>query len=102
MSRHVNISEARRQLFELFEEVTTNKRLRIVIGHRDSEEEAVLLSRHEVERLERRASSSDRRSEFALVGTATLRSKPEDVLKDVRAAQNLLSAEKLDGLMPRR
>lgn len=97
MGKRLNVSEARRQLFDLFEEVTSNRRARIVIGHRDSDQEAVLLSRVEVERLERLARSG-RRSEFSLVGSAVLNVDAEDVLKRVRAEQDLLHEEKLASL----
>jgi len=81
------ISRARRELFDLFEQVVSKARARVLIGHRDYDDQAVLISRKELERLEERARAAETTSPFALAGTATISGAPEDVLTGVRRRQ---------------
>lgn len=88
------ISRARRELFDLFEQVVSKRRVRVLIGHRDSDDEAVLISKRELERIEERARASDASSAFSLPGTATIEGSPEDALAGVRRAQEELREKK--------
>ena len=98
MEKHVMISQARRQLFDLFEEVVSKGRTRVLIGHRDSDAQAVLISRKELDRLEARARVSETASAFALAKTATIKGAPEDVLAGVRRQQAELKEAKTRSL----
>ena len=92
VTKYLKVTEARRQLFELFEEVTSNTRARVIIGHRDVEGEAMLVSRKEIERLEQRARAAG--SAFSIAGTASLNVAPEAVLHEVRREQRRRAREK--------
>jgi hypothetical protein len=92
MTKLLKVSEVRKHIYDLFAEVVENPRARVVITHRDATEQAVLLSRSELARLEQRAATSS--SGFSLFGSATLQGAPEDVLADVRREQRDLGGAK--------
>jgi PHD/YefM family antitoxin component YafN of YafNO toxin-antitoxin module len=102
MEKHVMISQARRDLFDLFEEVVSKGRTRVLIRHRDSDEQAVLISRKELGRMEARARASETAAAFSLAESATIHGAPEDVLTGVRRRQAELEAAKAHSLSSKR
>ena len=96
--KRVMISRARRDLFDLFEEVVAHGRKRVRIGHRDSKAEAVLISKAELDGLEARARAAESASPFCLVGSATITGAAEDVLAGTRAQQTALRETKEQAL----
>jgi hypothetical protein len=94
----LKVSEVRRQIYDLFAEVTESPRTRVVIEHRDARQAAVLISAEELARLERRARAATGNESFKLAGSARLQGDPLTVLQDVRADQRTRAADK-DGAL---
>jgi hypothetical protein len=95
------LSVARAELYELFDEVTSNQGHKVVLQHRGSSREAALVGREYLERLERLAASPQAPLErFRLSGTATLATAPDAVLAAVRAEQRELADKKARVLDP--
>ena len=88
----VPLTEARKQLFQLVEELLTGRRDRVALSHRGHEEQVVLLRAAEVERMEAEIAALRRRSAVSeprpLWGIATIVGDPETVLTEIRAEAN--------------
>lgn len=84
----MNISAARKELPSLFDLVTDRDGEKVVITRRDGQRAAVLVSHGYVEQLElvvRRAP----RQPFRLIGSGRLLVAPDEILTDIRAAEDL-------------
>ncbi len=92
MAKRMLISAARKQLFDLFDEVVANSGRRVVIGRRDVTSEAVLIGLNYVEQLERARPGS---STFKLQGSARALTSPELLVEELRAPQAQHWREKL-------
>ena len=97
MERPVMLSEARKQLFDLFKQVTAAEGRKVVIGHRDSAKLVVLVSKEHLDQLEVRGQHEvglSGQAAFALFGSATLNIAAEDVLRASRREDGALSRQK--------
>ena len=108
MAKQLSISAARKALFGLFEQVTAVEGVKVVIGHRNSLKQAVLVDKDYVESLERVRHGTSRlasRRPFSLFGSATLLVPADEVLTDIRREQRVLverKARRLDPVAKRR
>ena len=102
MAKRVNISAARRDLPALFDRVTRDTRVKVVIQRRDTSSEAVLVSREYLDHLERGARQARLGSPFRLIGSGELLTPIEDAIAGVREAESREAAARLDQLPPRR
>ena len=95
--KSITITEARRRLFDLFEEVLERGDAVVAIEHRDRKERAVLVSESYVRSLEARVAALEAKngSGFRLIGSATLVGDPDTILDEVRARQAELFEAKL-------
>ena len=95
--KSVTITEARRVLFDLFEEVLSKGDAVIAIEHRNRKERAVLASESYVRSLEARVAALEARtgSGFRLIGSVTAVGDPDTILDEVRARQAELFEAKL-------
>jgi hypothetical protein len=102
MSRRVKISEARRTLFDLVEEVTSAADGVVWIEHRDRAEAAALVSAQYLRGLERRLEELRRQAgSFTLEGSMRVVGTPADLeadLADLRRSQAELSEAKFRDL----
>ena len=96
MADRRSISTARRQLFDLFDQVTGSEGDRVVIARRNAPKEAVLVSREYLDHLENTTRHLARRAAkaFSLFGSATLLVPPDDVLRATRQEQAHLRTRK--------
>lgn len=83
MERIRTLSQARGELFTLFEEVTAHAGRKIILRHRGSEHDAVLVSRDYLRVLEQ-ARADAASGSFALFGSATLHGDLEEGLAAIR------------------
>lgn len=104
MGQRRTISTARRQLFDLFDQVTATDGEKIIIVRRNVPKAAVLVSRDYLEQLETTTRQLTRggAEAFSLFGSAALSGSPDDVLRATRREQTRLGARKRDSLSPRR
>ena len=84
MERVRTLSQARSELFTLFEEVTAHAGRKIVLRHRGSEHDAVLVSRQYLRLLEQ-ARADAASGSFSLFGSATLNGDVEQALAAIRS-----------------
>jgi len=82
MAKRVNISAARRDLPALFDRVIARAGESVIIARRDSPDEAVLVARSYIERLER--APQERKVPFKLMGSGALLVASDDVIGDLR------------------
>jgi PHD/YefM family antitoxin component YafN of YafNO toxin-antitoxin module len=104
MAKRRMVSEARKELFELFDEVTATAGRKVILGHRNSAREAVLVSRDYLEGLEaanRQMRGLAAREPFHLYGSAKLNVAPEEVLTATRREQREAAEAKLGTLSGR-
>lgn len=91
------ISEARRRLFELVEEVLTGRADRVTLSHRGYEDQVLLVRARDLAKLEADLSALRERlgpEPRPLRGLGTLLVDPDQVLAGVRERQAALAAEK--------
>jgi PHD/YefM family antitoxin component YafN of YafNO toxin-antitoxin module len=101
MGRTVKISEARRTLFELVEEVTSAEDAVVWIEHRDRAEAAALVSAEYLRGLERRLEELRRQTPFTLAGSMRLVGTATDLdadLDELRRRQGELTDAKFRDL----
>jgi hypothetical protein len=84
MERVRTLSQARSELFALFDEVTAHAGRKIVLRHRGSEHEVVLVRRDYLRLLEQARDAAVSGS-FSLFGSATLNGDLEQALAAIRA-----------------
>jgi hypothetical protein len=88
----VPLTEARARLFQLVEELLTGRRDRVVLSHREHEEQVVLLRIGDVERMEGELAALRRRNAVSeprpLWGIATIVGDPETIVEEIRAEAN--------------
>ncbi len=77
------LSQARTDLFGIFEDVTKHPGRKVVLRHRGSDAEAVVVSRDYLARLERGAACAVD-STFSLFGSAVIHGSVDEVLREVR------------------
>ena len=93
----VPISEARRRLFELVEEVLTGRADRVALSHRGYDDQVLLVRARDLAKLEADLSALRERlgpEPRPLRGLGTLLVDPDQVLVGVRQRQATLAAEK--------
>lgn len=88
------LSQARAELFALFEDVTTHAGRKVILRHRGGGRDAVLVSREYLERIERAQASAEGGS-FSLFGSATLNRPLEEALGEIRQDAAAASERKL-------
>ena len=98
MQRRLTVTEARASLFDLFRAVTTKPGSQVVLSHRTSSEQAVLVSKEYVERLEMLSRKEPARGRFRLFGSGTLVAPPDDVVELGRREQAALLDAKMRSL----
>jgi hypothetical protein len=86
MPKRLNISTARKELPALFDRVATREGERVIIRRRDGGEEAALISLGYLERLELAHRQRAAAKPFKLIGSGTMVVSVEDVLGEIRAA----------------
>lgn len=84
MERVRTLSQARAELFALFEEVTAHAGRKVILRHRGSDRDAVLVSRQYLHLLEQ-ARPGAATASFSLFGSAVLDGDLEQALADIRA-----------------
>lgn len=84
MERVRTLSQARAELFTLFEEVTAHAGRKIILRHRGATHEAVLVSREYLRLLEQARADATSGS-FSLFGSATSKGDLEQALAAIRA-----------------
>ena len=97
MPKTRTISAARKEFFELFDEVTSVEGHQVVIGRRNRSREAVLVAKDYLDHLEftnRRGTRAPSQRRFSLYGSATLHVPPEQVLEASRREQAGAAAAK--------
>lgn len=92
------LSQARAELFALFEDVTAHSGRRIILRHRGGGRDAVLVSREYLERIERAQPGAGGGS-FSLVGSATLNRPLEEALAEIRRDAASASEQKLTAML---
>lgn len=105
--RDINISEARRKLFDLVDEVLRKPGSAVLIRHRDREERVALVSESYLESLRQAVARllGSGASSFRLEGSLRLATSEEELerfLSDGRARQAALAEAKSRVLGPRR
>ncbi|MCC7539070.1 MAG: hypothetical protein IT379_22795 [Deltaproteobacteria bacterium] len=98
MQRRLSISEARKSLFALFRSVTANTGSQVILSHRTSAQQAVLVSKEYVERLELVSRRGPAHTKFRLFGSGSLLMSPDDVVDVGRREQAALFERKLRSL----
>lgn len=83
MERARTLSQARQELFAIFEEVIAHPGRKVVLRHRGSDKDAVLVSREYLQRLEEGRAEA-RSGGFSLFGSATLNGSVDEVLTEIR------------------
>lgn len=103
MARTLKISEARRRLFDLVNEVTSDDQEVVLIEHRDNPKRAALVSEEYLHGLESRIAAlvKERAPEFRLAGSMRLlvgEDELEAALDRTRADQAALASGKFRNL----
>jgi hypothetical protein len=95
----VPLTEARKQLFQLVEDLLAGRTDRVALSHRAHEERVLLVRAGDIERMEAELAALRRRSAVSepqpLWGIATIVGDPETVIDEIRARQRELSDAKM-------
>lgn len=101
MAKSLNISTARRTLPTLFDRVTARDGEKVVIHRRDGDQEAVLVSRGYLDRLEKETRRGTGTA-FKLIGSGRMLGSVEEAVAEVRAAEAAEAEKRARELGPSR